>query len=225
MAREHGVAGHALRNRLLLLVGVLLLTGIATYLAVRLISPILAPLAPIAGLLVILKLLQDKDIRSKFVRVGKGYVGERSVGKTLSELPAGWRVFHDVQLDGENADHVVVSSRGVFTIEVKNYAGQVKATPSGLYTHGKRNDKIVKQAWRQTHALREQLGVEVEPLLVFCGGRLEGDAVGRLRVLSLGDLVPHLLSLTERKLEYDDARRVFDALDAITAGSQVKASG
>jgi hypothetical protein len=81
-------------------------------------------------------------------------------------LPAPWRVFHDVDLGGENADHVVVGAVGVFNVEVKNFSGKISAKSGGLYAHGRRYDKVVRQAHRQAHALRERLGVDVTPLLV-----------------------------------------------------------
>ena len=218
MSRRHGTAGRTLQRKLILIGAIVLGTGAIAAAMVAWLSPFLAPLAPMLGLIVVLKLLQDREIQSSIVRFGRGFAGERSVGRALSALPGGWRVFHDVDLGGENADHVVVSSRGVFTIEVKNYSGRISVTPNGLYTHGKRNDLVVKQAWRQAHKLRERLGVEVEPLLVFVGSRLDGDRVGHLRVMTSGEVVPYLLSQTERKLEYEVARRLFSELDALTSG-------
>lgn len=109
-----------------------------------------------------------------------------------------------------------MSSRGVFSIEVKNYAGRIIATPNSLFTHGQRNDKIVQQTWRQAHKLRELLSVEVEPLLMFVGGDLKGRHVGNLRLMAVGELVPYLTSLTERKLECAKARQLFELLDART---------
>ena len=216
MAREHGIAGNTLRGRLFFLIGFLLLVGVGVSIVLWLSSPGFAVAAPVAGGVAVLALLKDKSIQQNFRRIGKGYLGERAAGKALLDLPTGWRVFHDVQLEGENADHVVVSSRGVFSVEVKNYSGRVIATPNGLFTHGQRNDRIVQQAWRQAHTLRELLGVEVEPLLVFAGGSLKGRHVGNLRLLTVGELVPYLTSLTDRKLEYEDARRLFEILDAKT---------
>lgn len=64
------------------------------------------------------------------VRLNKAYVQrhkeqlgldcERSVGQELNQLMLdGCRVFHDVQADSFNIDHVVIASNGVFAIETK----------------------------------------------------------------------------------------------------------
>jgi hypothetical protein len=49
-----------------------------------------------------------------------GLAGERFVGQMLEELRLdGARIFHDVQGNAFNVDHVVISSRGVYCIETK----------------------------------------------------------------------------------------------------------
>ncbi|MER3555679.1 MAG: nuclease, partial [Meiothermus sp.] len=81
-------------------------------------------------------------------------------------------------------------------IEVKNYSGKVIATPKGLYNKGKKQDSVVRQAWRQSHKLRELLAVEVVPILVFVSDGLEGNRVGRLHVMRPNELVPYFKSLS-----------------------------
>jgi hypothetical protein len=213
MATTHGRAGRTLGRKLLAMVSVLVVVGVAAYLLTRHFVPLLAPIAPLIGVFVVMKILQDRGIRKDFHAVGRGFVGEVRIGELLEGLPAPWRVFHDVDLGGENADHVVVGTVGVFNVEVKNFSGKVSAKSGGLYAHGKRNDKVVRQAHRQAHALRERLGADVTPLLVFAGGALLGDQVGNLKVFGPKELVPYLLSLKERKLEYSQAREVFARLE------------
>ena len=186
------------------------------FLLVRNSAPFIAPLAPLIGIVVAMKVLSDKEIGRDLYSYGHGFMGEVQVGKQLQQLPSPWRVFHDLDLDGENVDHVAVGIAGVFCIEVKNYSGRVDARPNGLFTHGKRNDKVVRQAHRQARLLSELLGVPVTPLLVFAGGRLSGEAVGKLTVMRASDLLPYLLCQRERRMEYAEARKVFDRLDSIT---------
>lgn len=216
MARIHGRAGKALGQKLMLLGAIIVGAGFVTFLLVRLVSPLVASLAPLLALIVIMLLLKDRLIQNKLVAYGRGYLGETGVGKVLEALPSGWRVFNDVDLNGENVDHVVVSSRGVFSIEVKNYRGRVKAKPEGLYTYGKRNDAVVRQAHRQAHKLRELLGVEVQPVLVFVGSRLDGGQVGSLPVVRVDGLLPLLQSFREKRLDYERAKEVFAKLDTLT---------
>lgn len=49
--------------------------------------------------------------------------GEKAVGQYLSDLQAkGYRVFHDILGDGFNIDHIIISDRGIFTVETKTYS-------------------------------------------------------------------------------------------------------
>lgn len=201
MSINHGTAGKTLRNKLLLIGGIAVGLGFLAWAVVRIFLPSFAPVAPFLGLLVVFKILGDKEISKALRAKSKGYIGEATVGKMLESLPSGWRVLHDLDLGGENVDHLVVGPAGAFNIEVKNYGGKVIATPKALYNKGKKQDTVVRQAWRQSHKLRELLGVEVVPILVFVGEELEGNRVGRLQVMRPGELVPHFKSLS-RAWEY-----------------------
>lgn len=212
MARQHGIAGGTLKGNL---VGILLLVvavGFFAFLAIRWIAPSLAPLAPLLGVFAAVALLRDRKIEMAIVAQARGAIGESRVGSALARLPSGWRVFHDVMLETENVDHVVVSNRGVFSIEAKNYSGGIRVEPTGVFTHGKRNDEIVRQAWRQAHRLRELLGVEVEPVLVVNGRSFGAQKVGRLDVMGADALVPFLLGHDVRRLDLAEGRRVMELL-------------
>lgn len=215
MARVKGKAGGTLQKRLLRAALALLGLGLFTYLLIKLLAPWAGFLALPLTVLAVAKLLQDKEVERTVVATARGYLGEAQVGRVLEGLPEGFRVYHDVDLGGENADHVVVGPGGVFNVEVKNYSGHIQARPDGLYINGKRNDQVVRQAWRQAHKLRAWLGVEVEPVLVFVGGKLEGEAVGRLAVLRPKDL-PTFLTRKPRRLSYGEARRIFELLERKT---------
>lgn len=192
MAIQHGVAGKTLKNKLFkaMVVPVGLAVGIA--LIFTLVLPGVAPLAWLLVVVTVFKALFVQGTSRAVRATRKGYEGEAQMGKALEKLPNGWRVFHDLDLEGENVDHLVVGPGGIFNLEVKNYSGKVIATPKGLWNKGKRQDKIVKQAWRQSHKLRELLGVEVVPILVFVGDELEGHQVGRLLVMQPKQAVDYL---------------------------------
>lgn len=152
-----------------------------------------------------------------FEMAAKGMQGERLVGRELKKLPGGWRVWHDLDLGGENIDHVVASAKGVFVIEAKNYAGSVLATPKGLYTHGQKtpNDKVTKQVWRQVYKLNDLLeGQFITPVLVFTG-EVEGRKAKGVSCVTLEYLVPFLRE-RENRLSYKEARRLFNTLDSLT---------
>jgi hypothetical protein len=64
--------------------------------------------------------------------------GEKIVGEGLQELiRQGAAVFHDVQGEKFNVDHVVVSQQGIFLIETKTYSKPVKK--EAVITHDKSN--------------------------------------------------------------------------------------
>ncbi|GGM99328.1 hypothetical protein GCM10007092_11530 [Thermus composti] len=77
---------------------------------------------------------------------------------------------------------------------------------------GKAGKTLSKKLWRQAHKLRELLGVEVEPVLVFVSGKLEGRQVGRLPVLPPEELVPYLKGRPPR-LDFAQAQRVAKILE------------
>lgn len=55
-------------------------------------------------------------------RSAQGSIGERAVAECLEELrDKGYRIFHDLVLDGYNIDHVVIGPAGVFVVETKTY--------------------------------------------------------------------------------------------------------
>ena len=212
MARKVGSAGKTLARRLGRIALVLLGFGFAVWLLVQLFAPWMGALALPLAFLAVMRLLQDKEVEREVVAKARGYLGEARVGRVLEALPSPWRVFHDVDLGGENADHVVVGPAGVFNVEVKNYTGLIRATPEGIWVRGDCRDDLVRQAWRQAHKLRELLGVEVEPLLVFVGGRLEGRRVGRLPVLPPEEVGAYLRGLPAR-LSFTEAQRVSKLLE------------
>lgn len=195
MAIQHGVAGKTLKNKLIRVMALSIGLGVLIVLPVVAFIPAIAPIAWLPFLIGVLMILNDKEVARGIRATRKGYQGEAQMGQALEKLPNGWRVFHDLDLGGENVDHLVVGPGGVFNLEVKNYSGKVIATPKGLWNNGKRQDKIVKQAWRQSHKLRELLGVEVVPILVFVGDELEGNQVGKLMVMRPKLAVEYLQTL------------------------------
>lgn len=66
------------------------------------------------------KLIQ---LRESARRLRLGRDGERAVGQFLETMEVeSARVFHDVQAEGFNLDHVLVCERGIFVIETKTWS-------------------------------------------------------------------------------------------------------
>jgi len=113
---------------------------------------------------------------------GKGKVGEFVVGRLLMQLGPGHEVFNDLTfvIDGETTqiDHVVLSTRGVFVIETKNYQGKIFGkVQEAQWTQRLRRQSFrfqnpLRQNFRHRKFLAERCGVKEEaimPLVVFTG--------------------------------------------------------
>ena len=177
-----------------------------------------------AGKTLIFKFLKTLFFGSDkaFDMASKGMDGERKVGKILKELPDGWRVWHDLDIGGENIDHLVASAKGIFIIEVKNYKGSVLATSGGIYTHNRKkpNKKISAQVMRQVYTLKEKIDATfISPVMVFSGkiNRNGNSKKSRgVTCLELAELLPYLHSLKKNYLSYEKAKQFFDKLDEMT---------
>ena len=55
----------------------------------------------------------------------RGAVAEEAVGNLLGELPAGYFVVHDFVSKIGNIDHIVISKKGILTVETKSHRGVV----------------------------------------------------------------------------------------------------
>ena len=147
----------------------------------------------------------------------QGLLGEQNIAQKLEKLPHGWHVYNDIDLIGENIDHIAVSTRGIFLIEVKNYSGDVLTTPGGIYTHGRQkpNSSIAKQCWRLAGKVQTIAECDVQPMLVFPTSKVKGmGKVGYLPVLSGPALVPYLLE-RPRDLTLDKFKDVVKKLDTL----------
>ena len=147
----------------------------------------------------------------------QGLLGEQNIAQKLEKLPRGWHVYNDIDLIGENIDHIAVSTRGIFLIEVKNYSGDVLTTPGGVYTHGRQkpNSSIAKQCWRLAAKVQAIAECDVQPVLVFPTSKVKGmGKVGYLPVLNGFALVPWLLE-RPRDLTLDKFKDVVKKLDTL----------
>lgn len=80
-------------------------------------------------LLGILYIIKNKNIR-RYKPKWKGKIGEYKVNRKLNKLPKDYVLLKDILLEsskGKTAqiDHIVVSPKGVFVIETKNYKGLI----------------------------------------------------------------------------------------------------
>jgi hypothetical protein len=130
-----------------------------------------------------------------------GAGGEEYVGKILESLDERWSVIHDALIGSGNIDHIVIGPAGVFAVETKARAGNVRVRD----VHG----ATLHQARAQRRALEEITGTSVEPLLVFSRAWVDRPLArrGGVRVLPARMLVKHLLA-RPAVLEPVDVERV-----------------
>jgi hypothetical protein len=115
-----------------------------------------------------------------------GYEGERVVGEFLDRLRIlGYRVYHDVPGEGGNIDHVIISTRGIYTIETKapapaKGAGKARYDGNAVSLNGGPADpapviRARAQAAQLKRLIREitDRRFTVRPLVVYPGWSIE----------------------------------------------------
>ena len=147
-------------------------------------QPIVATVcAVVVGVYCIPKFLKMRRLRDNY-ELGRN--GEREVGQALEELRTeGYCVFHDVVANNFNIDHVIVSQRGIFSIETKTYRKRegnptIRFDGEKILVDDKPRDRdAVEQARRSAKWLRGELHKSTEkwfpvkPVVVFPGWWVE----------------------------------------------------
>jgi len=96
-----------------------------------------------------------------------GRDGERVVGQLLEELRAdGAVVFHDINTSKGNIDHIIVSPKGVFTVETKTWSKRESTDRITL-----RNNNVIINGYRIDNNLINQSKAEASWLLDFLKSR------------------------------------------------------
>jgi hypothetical protein len=123
--------------------------------------------------------------------------GEKAVGQYLSDLrESGYRVFHDILGDEFNIDHIIISDRGIFTVETKTYSkpskGRAEIHFDGetllINSHRSYRDPVV-QAQAQANWCRQTLQEStgkvypVKPVIVFPGWFIKSTATNKRNAL------------------------------------------
>lgn len=109
----------------------------------------------------------------------RGADGEERVARSLSRLPKGWYVFHDLTVGsgGANLDHLVIGPGGVFVLNTKNLTGNVWIGERAILHNGHRTDYL-RASTRGSQRAREGLSratgllVSAVPVLVIFADKL-----------------------------------------------------
>lgn len=104
-----------------------------------------------------------------------GAKGEEKVGHELAKLTAGWHVLHAIPIgeNGSDIDHVVICTRGVFTLNTKNHPdGAISVYEHALWVNGHKTDYLRNsrfEAKRVTKILTAacSMPVEAQAAVVF----------------------------------------------------------
>lgn len=113
---------------------------------------------------------------------GKGKAGEWLVAQVLKQLGPGYEVLNNltfvVEGDSTQIDHVVISTKGVFTIETKNYQGSIFGQASDAKWTQKLGGRSfqfqnpIRQNYKHVKFLAEQFAVKetaIIPMITFLG--------------------------------------------------------
>ena len=128
------------------------------------------------GILYWIKAMGDKGnaIADRALDARRGAVAEEAVGNLLGELPAGYFVVHDFGTTQGNIDHIIISTKGILTVETKSHQGVVTCGGEMLKRDGKPFEKdFIKQAWEEAYSIRDLLtekgvcNLRPQPVIVF----------------------------------------------------------
>jgi hypothetical protein len=149
----------------------------------------------------------------------RGAVAEEDVGNLLGELPAGYFVVHDFVSKRGNIDHIVISRKGILTIETKSHRGVVSSEGEMLKCDGQPFEKdFIKQAWAEAYSIRDLLashGISVpkpQPVLLFANAVVQVRTQVRGVVIISRRYLPIYLKLLQNRLSANEAEKIFEIL-------------
>ena len=85
--------------------------------------PLPRTVSTITFAVVLYTIWKGRKILNEVRRLNKGIAGEKAVGQSLDRLrEIGARIFHDIQGEGFNLDHVVIHTTGIYMLETKTWS-------------------------------------------------------------------------------------------------------
>lgn len=153
-----------------------------------------------------------------------GADGEVRTARFLEPLHAeGFAILHDRRIPGgsANIDHIVIGPPGIFVVETKSLAGDLRIRGGAVYVSGHRKTAMIEEAKREALAVQVALALELEALglavvPVVCVHRANlpwlGGGVDGVRIVSGRELVKRLRKAPIR-LGPEEADRLVRAAD------------
>jgi len=149
----------------------------------------------------------------------RGAVAEEDVGNQLDELPAGFYVVHDFVSKRGNIDHIVISTKGVLTVETKSHRGVVTCEGEMLKRDGKPLEKdFIKQAWAEAFSIRDLLashGISApkpQPVLLFANAHVQVRRQVRGVEIISRRYFPVYLNRLPNRMGAAEAEKIFEIL-------------
>lgn len=142
----------------------------------------------------------------------RGADGERRVAAILDNLPAGYVVFHDLQLPApsrSNVDHLVIGPHGVFTVDSKNFTHPVtRGVGKGadrLWT-GRSPIRLEATKW-ETSVVSELIGLPVDPFMCIISPSMPEPVFGfdGVQICQPDKLVTELVNATSGPVDVGHA--------------------
>jgi hypothetical protein len=150
------------------------------------------------GIIYWVKAMGDKAeaVADRALDARRGAVAEEAVGNLLADLPAEYYVVNDFVSKKGNIDHIVISSKGILTVETKSHKGVVTCEGEMLKRDGKPFEKdFIKQAWAEAYSIRDLLtdkgvcNLRPQPVIVFTEADVQvKDKVRGVRIIGIKDL-------------------------------------
>jgi hypothetical protein len=165
----------------------------------------------------------DED-RDKALDARRDAVEKEEVGRLLGALPKGCFVLHDFASLRRNIDHIVVSPKGIFTIETNSHKGAITFDGEKMLGDGQLFEKdFIKRAWAQAFCIRDLLasqGIsapEPQPVVLFVNADVRTQyKVKGVEIIGRRGL-PSYLDRTRNRMNAKEAEKIFDSLRAAQA--------
>lgn len=176
-----------------------------------------------AGFILFIKFLEKKSnvVIDQAKRADRGAVAEEKVGDFLNSLPEGNFVIHDFDSGKGNIDHILINTKGIFTLETKSHKGDVTFDGEKLLRGNHPFEKdFLSQAWAECFTVRNVLqgwGItspKADPIILFTNAyvKVRGKAKG-VEILSLKYLPKFLERLPDRQT-IPEAGRIYNRVKA-----------
>jgi len=149
----------------------------------------------------------------------RGAVAEEDMGNLSGELPAGYFVVHGFVSKRGNIDHIVISTKGILTVETKSHRGIVTCEGEMLRRDGKPFEKdFIRQALAQAYFIRILLirhGISApitQPVLLFANADVRVRQQVRGVEIFSRRYLPVYLGRLQSRMSAKEAEKIFEIL-------------